>query len=81
MNQALHNRLIATDSGWKTVRAFPKVSSRRKEAFLSLEQRRQLLDACDEDLRLLVKGLLLTVQGQANLLSLMPAALINDLGH
>lgn len=60
LNQALHNRLVATDSGWKTVRAFPKVSSRRKEAFLSLEQRRQLLDACDEDLRLLVKGLLLT---------------------
>jgi integrase len=60
LNQALHNRLVATDAGWKTVRAFPKVSSRRKEAFLSLEQRKQLLNACDEDLRLLVKGLLLT---------------------
>jgi integrase len=60
LNQALHNRLVSTDAGWKTVRAFPKVGARRKDAFLSLEQRKSLLDACEEDLKLLVKGLLLT---------------------
>lgn len=60
LNKALHHRLVSTDAGWKTVRSFPKVSSRRKDAFLSLEQRKQLLDVCPEDLGFFVKGLLLT---------------------
>lgn len=60
LNLALNNRLIATDAGWKTVKAFPKVGARRKDAFLSLEQRAALLKACPEDLQLLVKAMLLT---------------------
>lgn len=60
LNMALHNRLVASDAGWKTVKAFPKVGARRKDAFLSMEQRKALLDACPDDLKLLVKAMLLT---------------------
>ncbi len=60
LNLALRNRLVATDAGWKTVRAFAKVSARRKDAFLSMEQRTALLKACPDDLQLLVKAMLLT---------------------
>lgn len=60
LNAALHNRLVATDAGWKTVKAFPKVGARRKDAFLGREQRTALINACPDDLQLLVKAMLLT---------------------
>lgn len=59
LNFALKNRLVATDAGWKTVTPFSQVGKRR-ERFLTLEERRALLDACAPDLRLLVHALLLT---------------------
>ncbi len=60
LNLALNNRLVATDAGWKTVKAFSKVGARRKDAFLGMEQRTALLKACPDDLKLLVKAMLLT---------------------
>ncbi len=60
LNLALRNRLVATDAGWKTITAFKKVGARRKDAFLSMEQRTALLKACPEDLQLLTKAMLLT---------------------
>lgn len=60
LNMGLQNRLVVTDAGWKTVKAFPKVGARRKDAFLGMEQRKALLDACPEDLKLLAKAMLLT---------------------
>lgn len=60
LNMALNNRLVATDSGWKTVKAFSKVGARRKDAFLGMEQRTALLKACPHDLATLVKAMLLT---------------------
>lgn len=60
LNMALRNRLVATDAGWKTVRSFSKVAARRKDAFLSIDQRRPLLEACPSDLRLLVMAMLHT---------------------
>lgn len=60
LNMALNNRLIATDAGWKTVKRFPKVKVQRKSAFLSKEQRKALLEACPDDLKMLVKAMLLT---------------------
>lgn len=60
LNKALKHRLVATDAGWKTVQAFPKVAARRRDAFLSMAQRKALLEACPDDLRLLAKAMLLT---------------------
>ncbi len=60
LNKALNHRLVATDAGWKTIKAFPKVAARRKDAFLSMAQRKALLEACPDDLSLLVKAMLLT---------------------
>lgn len=60
LNLALRNHLVATDSGWNTVRAFQKVGARRKDAFLSMAERTALLKACQDDLKPLVKAALLT---------------------
>lgn len=70
LNLALRNRLVATDAGWKTVRAFGKVGARRKDAFLSMEQRTALLKACPDDLKMLVKAMLLTGARPGELASL-----------
>lgn len=59
LNFALKDRLVASDAGWKTVTPFTKVGQRRK-TILSQTQRTALLKACPDDLRDLVKGLLLT---------------------
>lgn len=59
LNMALADRLVSTDAGWKTVTAFEKVG-RRRELFLSREQRAALLAACPPGLRELVHGLMLT---------------------
>lgn len=60
LNKALHNRLVATDAGWKTVKAFAKVGARRKDAFLSMEQRTALLKECTDELAQFVRAALLT---------------------
>lgn len=59
LNMALANRLVATDAGWKTVKRFQKVS-RRRERFLSLEERAKLLEHCEPDFRSFCEALLLT---------------------
>lgn len=68
LNHALKDRLVATDAGWKTITPFAKVGSRR-ERMLSLAERNALLGACPEDLRALVKGLLLTAARPGELAS------------
>lgn len=59
LNLALRDRLVATDAGWKTVTRFKSVGQRRQH-FLTLKQRRALLEACPDDLARFVKALLLT---------------------
>lgn len=59
LNLALHDRLVATDAGWKTVKSFKDVS-RRRNAFLTAEKRAALLAACPDDLAGLVRAMLLT---------------------
>ena len=59
LNMALSDRLVATDAGWKTVNGFREVG-RKRELFLSREQRDELIKACPEGLRALVRGLTLT---------------------
>lgn len=80
LNMAMNHRLVATDAGWKTVKAFPKVSSRRKDAFLNLEQRTALLKACPADLKLLVKAMLLTGARPGELANLSAADFDKRLG-
>lgn len=60
LNRALKHRMVETDSGWKTVSAFPKVGARRKDAFLTKEDRRKLLASCPDDLRELCEAVLYT---------------------
>lgn len=59
LNLALKDRLVATDAGWKTVTPYKGVGRRRTE-FLTIEQRKALLEACPEDLSALVTAMLLT---------------------
>jgi integrase len=59
LNRAMKDRLVATDAGWQTVTRFDKVS-RRRERFLTLEDRAALLKHCDPDMRDFCTGLLLT---------------------
>lgn len=59
LNFALKSHLIGTDTAWKTVTPFPR-SGKRRERFLTLDERHRLLNACPNDLRQLVQALLLT---------------------
>ena len=59
LNFAFKNHLVANDAAWKVVTRFEKTNKRR-ERFLTLEERQRLLSACREDLRQFVEGLLLT---------------------
>ncbi|WP_244120044.1 tyrosine-type recombinase/integrase [Burkholderia gladioli] len=59
LNLALHERLVATDAGWKTVTKFKDVG-RRMQSFLPAEQRNASIEACAEDIRQLVKAMLFT---------------------
>lgn len=59
LNFAFKSHLVASDAAWKVVGRFEKTAKRR-ERFLSLEERQRLLSACREDLRQFVEGLLLT---------------------
>jgi integrase len=69
LNLALDDRLVATDAGWKTVTGFSDVGKRRT-GFLDMEQRKALIDACPEDLKLLVKAMLLTAARPGELATL-----------
>ncbi|MDD2744572.1 MAG: tyrosine-type recombinase/integrase [Rhodocyclaceae bacterium] len=80
LNMALRNRLVATDAGWKTVLAFPKVAQRRQDAFLSMDQRTALLNACPDDLKLLVKAMLLIGSRPGELASLNAGDFNKSLG-
>jgi integrase len=80
LNLALRNRLVATDSGWKTVQSFAKVGARRKDAFLSMQQRTALLEACPADLQLLAKAMLLTGARPGELASLLANDFNKQLG-
>ncbi len=46
MNHAFKRRLIASDAAWRAVDAFP-VQDGRRDVYLTMEQRRALLAACD----------------------------------
>jgi integrase len=59
LNMALRDRLVSTDAGWATVTRFENVS-RRRERFLTIDERSALLKHCDNDMRDLCTGLLLT---------------------
>ncbi|WP_144143751.1 tyrosine-type recombinase/integrase [Paraburkholderia sp. BCC1884] len=59
LNLALHDRLVATDVGWKTVSKFKDVG-RRRQSFLPSEQRLAFVAACADDIRQLVKAMLFT---------------------
>lgn len=59
LNLAHKDRLVASDSGWKTVTTFEKATQRRT-IFLNTDQRRELVKHCGPGLRELVVGLLLT---------------------
>lgn len=59
LNLALHDRLVTTDAGWKTVKKFKDVG-RRRQSFLPAEQRNALVSACAPDIQQLVRAMLLT---------------------
>ena len=59
LQKALDDKSVATDQGWRTVKRFPD-AGRRRERFLSFDQREALLAECDEDLAALVTTLRLT---------------------
>lgn len=59
LNFAYKNRLVGIDAGWKPVSRFHKTGNRR-EYFLSLEERRELLNALPPDLRQFYEAMLLT---------------------
>lgn len=59
LNLALRDRLVATDVGWKTVAKFKDVG-RRRQAFLPADQRKRLIECCADDMRQLVRAMLLT---------------------
>jgi integrase len=59
LNLALHDRLVTTDAGWKTVRKFKDVG-RRRQSFLPAEQRNALVNGCAPDIRQLVRAMLFT---------------------
>lgn len=59
LNMAMRDRLVSTDAGWRTVNRFEKVS-RRRERFLTLDERGTLFDHCDPDMRDFCIGLVLT---------------------
>jgi len=73
LNMAAADRLVSTDAGWKTVTKFEGVG-RRRELFLSRQQRKALLGACGTGLKELVEALLLTTIRPGEL----AAANVND---
>lgn len=59
LNHALQEGRIADDAAWKTIKPFREADA-PKIHFLDADERRRLLNACDEDFRSLVLGALVT---------------------
>jgi len=60
LNAAHAGDLTSSDRAWRLVTKFKDVAERRRDAFLSRDQRQALLDACPADLAALVRAALLT---------------------
>jgi len=60
LNRAFSDSLVASDTAWRTVGKFQKVSKGRQAAYLARHQRNRLLQACSPDLENFVKAVLLT---------------------
>jgi integrase len=58
-NMAHQEKLVADDSPWRGIKKV-NVPDNRRERVLRAEERARLLDACDDDLRPFVDGLMLT---------------------
>lgn len=69
LNLALKDRLVATDQGWKTVTSFKGVGKRRT-GFLTIPERKSLLDASPKDLQSFIRAMLLTAARPGELASL-----------
>ena len=76
LNLALHDRLVAIDAGWKTVTRFPN-AGRRREQYLTNDDRTALIEHCDADLAALVQALMLT----AVRLGEIASANVGDFNH
>jgi integrase len=59
LNLALKQRVVATDAGWKTVTRFPN-AGRRREQFLTVQDRAALVEKSTPELAALITGLMLT---------------------
>jgi integrase len=59
LNFAKKNGLVVIDSAWGNVQKFKDVG-RRREHFLTIDQRRALLAACEPDIRMFCEAILLT---------------------
>lgn len=59
LNLALRDRQVATDAAWKTATKFPKVGKRR-DRYLGPDERKALLEHCDQYIKPFVTALLLT---------------------
>jgi integrase len=59
LNRAFRDGTVASDSEWRRVKAFPKVSKAR-DVFLTAAQCRALIDACTPDFGALVESAVLT---------------------
>lgn len=60
LNAAHAADLTTSDRAWKLVDKYAQVGQRRRDAFLSVEQRQALIAVCPADLAALVKAALLT---------------------
>lgn len=58
-NMAHQEKLVADDSPWRGIKKV-SVPDNRRERVLRADERARLLDACDEDLRAFIDGLMLT---------------------
>ena len=80
LNSAYRAQAVLTDRAWKTVTKFPGVGRTRRDAYLTVPQRKALLNACPDDLKLLVKGALLTGFRPGELAALKVADLVKATG-
>lgn len=81
LNRALKSRLVATDAGWKTVGKFEKAGAPRRNAYLTLAERKTLLEHCAPDLALLIQAMLLTGARPGELAALRACDFDKKQGH